>query len=163
MFSGSRKIPTLGSTVRWETRQASFPTGTVGPQVGIFLSPLNTNDGFYLSRISYAYLTWVAMWDRFFRQQAYIGITQFRMRWYASKKNPSLVITVCHHSASLVMPIGDPRDGFFYPTLTLMMDTYILSWCCVSVAANGIQIISISLQVFAKFEHHCPFWLHLQY
>ena len=45
------KIPTLGSTVQWETRQASFPTGTVGPRVGIFLSPLNTNDGFYLSHI----------------------------------------------------------------------------------------------------------------
>ena len=45
------KIPTLGSTVHWETRQASFPTGTVGPRVGIFLSPLNTNDGFYLSHI----------------------------------------------------------------------------------------------------------------
>ena len=29
--------------------QASFPTGTVGPRVEIFLSPLNTNDGFYLS------------------------------------------------------------------------------------------------------------------
>ena len=40
---------TLGSTVQWETRQALFPTGTVGPRVGIFLSPLNTNDGFYLS------------------------------------------------------------------------------------------------------------------
>ena len=51
MFSGSRKIPTLGSTVQWETRQASFPNGTVGPRVGIFLSPLNTNDGFYLSHI----------------------------------------------------------------------------------------------------------------
>ena len=49
--SGSRKIPTLGSTVQWETRQASFPTGTVDPRVGIFLSPLNTNDGFYLSHI----------------------------------------------------------------------------------------------------------------
>ena len=49
VFSGSRKFPTLGSTVQWETRQASFPTGRVGPQVGIFLSPLNTNDGFYLS------------------------------------------------------------------------------------------------------------------
>ena len=49
VFSGSRKIPTLGSTVQWETRQASFPTGTMGPRVGIFLSPLNTNDGFYLS------------------------------------------------------------------------------------------------------------------
>ena len=32
-------------------RQASFPTGTVGPQVRIFLSPLNTNDGFYFSHI----------------------------------------------------------------------------------------------------------------
>ena len=49
VFSGYRKIPTLGSTVRWETRQASFPTQMVGPRVGIFLSPLNTNDGFYLS------------------------------------------------------------------------------------------------------------------
>ena len=24
------------------------------------------------------------------------------------------------------MPIGDPRDWFFYPTLTLVMDSYIL-------------------------------------
>ena len=29
--------------------EASFPTGTVDPRVGIFLSPLNTNDGFSLS------------------------------------------------------------------------------------------------------------------
>ena len=29
-----------------------------------------------------------------------------RMGW----KNPSLAITVCHHSAGLMMPIGDPRD-----------------------------------------------------
>ena len=34
-----------------ETRQAWFPTGTVGPRVWIFLSPLNTNDGFYLSHM----------------------------------------------------------------------------------------------------------------
>ena len=33
------------------------------------------------------------------------------------------MVTVYHHSATLVIPIGDPRDGFFYPTLTLMMDT----------------------------------------
>ena len=33
-------------------------------------------------------------------------------------------ITVCHHSASLVMPKDDPRDWFFYPTLTLMKDSY---------------------------------------
>ena len=31
--------------------KALFPTGTVGPRVGIFLSPLDTNDGFYLSHI----------------------------------------------------------------------------------------------------------------
>ena len=52
VFSGSRKIPTLGSTVQF----ASFPTGTVGPRVGIFLSPLNTNDGFYLSYPCYLIL-----------------------------------------------------------------------------------------------------------
>ena len=50
MFSGSRKIPTPGSTFQWETGQASFTTGTVGPRIWIFLSPLNTNDRFYLSR-----------------------------------------------------------------------------------------------------------------
>ena len=40
-------------------------------------------------------------------------------------KNQSLVITNRHHSASLVMPIGDPWDGFFYPTLILMIDNII--------------------------------------
>ena len=49
VFRNSRKIPTLGSTVQWETWQASFLTGMVGPRVGIFLSLLNTNDGFNLS------------------------------------------------------------------------------------------------------------------
>ena len=51
LFIGDRKIPTLGYTVQWETRPASFSTGTVGPWFWIFLSPLNINDGFYLSHI----------------------------------------------------------------------------------------------------------------
>ena len=38
----------------------------------------------------------------------------------------SLKITICHHSASLMMPNGDPPDKFVYPTLTLMIDYYIL-------------------------------------
>ena len=45
------KSQPLRSTVQWETQQASFPTGMVGPRVGIFLSPLNTNDRFYFSHI----------------------------------------------------------------------------------------------------------------
>ena len=32
-----------------------------------------------------------------------------------------------HHSASLVMPNSDPKDGFFYPTLPLIIDFFILS------------------------------------
>ena len=44
------EIPTLGSTVKWETWQASFPTGMVGPRVGNNLSPLKTNGGIYLFR-----------------------------------------------------------------------------------------------------------------
>ena len=47
----NRKIPTLGSKIQWETWQTSFPIGTVGPWFWTFLSPLNTNDGFYLSQI----------------------------------------------------------------------------------------------------------------
>ena len=34
---------------------------------------------------------------------------------WCGQKNPSLGITVRHHSASLVMPISDPHDRFFYP------------------------------------------------
>ena len=29
------------------------------------------------------------------------------------EKNPSLGIIVCHHSARILIPNGDPRDGFF--------------------------------------------------
>ena len=29
-----------------------FPTGSVDPRVRTFLSPLNTNDGFYLSQVT---------------------------------------------------------------------------------------------------------------
>ena len=39
------------------------------------------------------------------------------------EKNPSQ-INVCDDSASLVMPIGDPRDRLFYPILTLIIDSY---------------------------------------
>ena len=47
------------------------------------------------------------------------------IRVRVGKKNLSLGITVCHRSASLVMPNGDPWDSLFYPTLTLMIDSYI--------------------------------------
>ena len=50
LFSGSRKIQSFGSTVKRDTRQASFPTEMVGSWVGIILFPLNINDGFYFSR-----------------------------------------------------------------------------------------------------------------
>ena len=48
------------------------------------------------------------------------SIIRVRVGW----KNPSLGITVCHHSASLVMPNGDPRYGLLYPTLTFKIDSY---------------------------------------
>ena len=50
MFSVDRNnSQPLGPLFQWEIRQALFPTGMVDPLVGIFLSPLNTNDGLYLS------------------------------------------------------------------------------------------------------------------
>ena len=48
----------------------------------------------------------------------------------------SLAITVCHHSAILAMPICDPLGGFFYLTLTLIIDSY-----------NDMLVIII-------FQHH---------
>ena len=47
---------------------------------------------------------------------------------YIKVEKKLLQITVCHHSANLVMPNGDPRNRFFYPTLTLTIDSYILSF-----------------------------------
>ena len=34
-------------------------------------------------------------------------------------ENPSIGIPICHHSAGLVMPIGDPRDRFSIPPSNL--------------------------------------------
>ena len=70
--------------------------------------------------------------------------------WGWDSKNLSLAITVCHHSASLVMPIGDPWDGFFYPTLTIMIDSYIhiLRWChYILVDAHIPKSLSLSPMV----------------
>ena len=39
------------------------------------------------------------------------------------------------------MQIGDPRDGFFYPTLTLMIDSYTL-----------IQMLYIELNLAEKYR-----------
>ena len=45
----ARKIESI---IGFQWGQASFPTGTVGPRVGIFLEPLNTNDRFFFSYTS---------------------------------------------------------------------------------------------------------------
>ena len=46
--------------------------------------------------------------------------------WCKDRKNLPLVITVCHHSARLVMTISDPQYGFFYPILTFVIDSYFI-------------------------------------
>ena len=47
----TRKCQPLGPLLKWETRQASFPIGTFDHPIGIFLSPLNISDGFYLAHM----------------------------------------------------------------------------------------------------------------
>ena len=59
----------------------------------------------------------------------------------ARQKNPSLVITVWYHLASLVMPDSEPWDRFFYLHLTPMIDPYnlwqsgsaVLAYACLSL------------------------------
>ena len=52
------------------------------------------------------------------------------------QNNPSLGNTVWHHSASLVMPDSNPRDGFFCLPLTPMIDSYILAYR-IRISANS--------------------------
>ena len=42
------------------------------------------------------------------------------------QENQSFGINICHHLANLMMPSGDPRDGFLYPILKLMVYSYML-------------------------------------
>ena len=55
------------------------------PQMSLVGYLALATDSCSLSRISYAYLTWVAMWARFFRQQGNIEITRSCMHWYVRK------------------------------------------------------------------------------
>ena len=106
VFSGSRKIPTLGSTVQWETRQASFPTGTVGPRVGIFLSPLNTNDGFYLSHMG-------SDVGQIFPTASLHRDNSISYALVCEKEKSVQRITVWHHEACRVMTHSDPEGRIF--------------------------------------------------
>ena len=64
------------------------------------------------------------MWDRFFRQRAYIGITRSCMRWYVRKKIPSRGSPIGITRLAEWWQWVIARDGFFYPILTRVMDSF---------------------------------------
>ena len=72
---------------------------------------------------------------------------------WCGQKNLSLGITVRHHSASLVMPISDPRDRFFYPHHTPIKDTYYLTQdrikitCILCIGCIGSHVSTSSSDV----------------
>ena len=154
LFSGSRKISTLGSTIQWETGQASFPTGTVRPWVGIFQSPLNTNVRFILPWLSregcilvvtnsrtwsscdvIVILSYVIMSCRILAYSrnsgAFLSI-KCLIKSYPlfvsglDRRNQSIGIAFMSPLSSirLVLPNSHPRDEFFYLTLILMIDSH---------------------------------------
>ena len=61
------------------------------------------------------------------------------------RNNLSLGITVCHHSASLVMPNDDPRDRSFFLTLTRMIDSN--RTCPRSKGAKGLLYYIVKCNV----------------
>ena len=56
--------------------------------------------------------------------------------------------------ASLVMPNRDPRAGFFYPTLTLMMDSYNIPKQLLYSEFHIKSYISITVDVSLKHTKH---------
>ena len=65
------------------------------------------------------------------------------------QKNLSHGITVWYHSASLMMPDSDPRDGFLYLHLIPMIDSYI-TWITLSFRAMHyvLNIFYFSITIF---------------
>ena len=88
---------------------------------------------------------------------------QYKMRYLVMSKkqiyyfcedgieNLSLKITVCHNSASLMMKISNPWDRFFYPTLKLMMDSYIHTLGMNIIACVAVVPISVHPAVISYF------------
>ena len=68
------------------------------------------------------------LYSKFYVENQMWYIKRYAKKKYLSwvygvdRKNLSLEITDRHHSASLVMPISDPRNRFFYPRHTHMKD-----------------------------------------
>ena len=107
-------------------------------------------------------------WEHFFKHEnAALNGEQEKesiSRERVGQKNLSLGITICHHSASLVMPKGDPWDGFSFPIHTLVMYSYNPhnsnnSHESISVAAavacrynTGLQIIVLTRKFFSYFS-----------
>ena len=75
------------------------------------------------------------------------------------QKNLSLTIIVCHHLASLVMPIGDPQDRLFYLVLELMMDSYSICFMCVSVCV--LTSLCYDIMVWSKIYACIISWSYL--
>ena len=70
------------------------------------------------------------------------------------RKNLSFGISVRHHSASLVMPISDPRDRFFYPHHTSMIDTYNLIYHFCHLSSSLWETARYRLQYCLKGPLH---------
>ena len=52
---------------------------------------------------------------------------------------------ILHDRLFPVMPLGDPRDGFFYATLSLMIDSHYLASIIVYLLA---KILTVSILLF---------------
>ena len=50
-------------------------------------------------------------------------------------------------SASLVMPISDPRDRFFYPHHTHMKDTYIITHIVLYITSSKTYVLEDDLSI----------------
>ena len=79
------------------------------------------------------------------------------------------MITICHHLASLVMPNRDLWDGFFDPTLTFMMDSYIvdLGKTKISLTMKGrayffIFMSRAVLTISSRYIEWKPFFLYIE-
>ena len=59
----------------------------------------------------------------------------------------------CDHLASLMMPNGDPLDRFLYPTLTLMIDSFLALWIGTSEILPCVRKSYLTHTILPRLSH----------
>ena len=67
-------------------------------------------------------------------------------------KNLPIAIGVCHHSTShMMLDSNDPKQSFFHPTTSFMIESYHLKWVKTAESRSCVQETEIQMLCIFSF------------